>query len=73
MRLEFKQGTPIHEQLRRIVKTQTGHKHGGRPGPGKSRKRVCQSKVVRARKFKAEVRKYWLGERECYPRKIVAK
>jgi hypothetical protein len=69
MRIEFPQGTPIDEQIRRRIKVATGRKHQGRPGPGKPKKgpRVAALKTGKARALKKRVRMYWAGELDEFP------
>ena len=74
MRLTFSQDTPLHEQIKRIVKSHTGRKHQHRKGPGKlseeqRRRREHNAKAAKARrkKFLRSARAYWRGESDEHP------
>lgn len=72
MRVEFKNGTPIEDQIKRRIKVKTGHKHQARPGPGKAQRegkaKWQAQKVAKDRLRRKKVAAYWAGEREEFPK-----
>jgi hypothetical protein len=67
MRMSFDKSVPLHEQLKRIVKSHTGRKHQHRVGPGKVRKQVCAIQAKRLARYNRKVHAYWSGEAEEHP------
>lgn len=68
MRKSFDQSVPLHEQISRITKTQTGRKHQHRIGPGRKQpQKLSAMALKKQRAFRAKVRAYWAGEVDEFP------
>lgn len=76
MKLVFKPGTPLIEQLTRLYAAkEPGRKHQKRKGVrAKERERASQQRskdrtAKKAAKYKAQVSAYWRGELDTFPSK----
>lgn len=72
MKMDFPAGMPVHEQLiRSAERKRVGRKHNHTVGPTRRQGSTGQGEKSKAawRKFAADVRAYFLGQRDTYPAK----